>query len=504
MNLATRLTANASGAGPAIWWRGEVVTHADLARDAGAFAAGLAGLGVQPGDRVGIVSENTPWFVRAYLGALWAGCVAVPVNPLGTADEIVRELTGTGTRLAVVGATAAATVTTARAALGDITLVAVGDAAGVIADAASWEDVAAGEPPPVAERGADDAAVLVHTSGTSGPPRAAVLTHGNLVANIDQALGHPGARMVADDVVLAVLPLFHVFGLNSVMGLALAAGAQLVLVERFDPPAALALVRERGVTVLPGVPPMFGAWLGLPDAPADAFASVRLAISGAAPLPLEIQRAFTQRFGVDLHQGYGLTEAGPAVTADLVDRPPRPGTIGVPLPGVDVRLVDDQGGDVLEGDPGEIWVRGPNVFAGYWEDPEATARALTPEGWLRTGDVAVADGEGFLSIVDRSKDLVIVSGFNVYPAEVEEVLVAHPGVADAAVVGIPSADTGEAVKAFVVPVAGADLDPAELSAFCARSLARYKCPSEMEVVGALPRGLAGKLLRRELVDPGPS
>jgi long-chain acyl-CoA synthetase len=223
---------------------------------------------------------------------------------------------------------------------------------------------------------------------------------------------------------------------------------------------------------------------------------VRLALTGAAKMPEEVARTFEARFGLPLREGYGLTEASPVVTSS-VGVEPRIGSIGVPLPGVMIRLVDESGDDALDGDSGELWVKGPNVFVGYWEDPEATARALTPDGWLRTGDIAIVD-DGYLSIVDRAKDLVIVSGFNVYPTEVEEVLAEAPGVREVAVVGVPHPHTGEAVKAFVVVEPGANIDEEQLIQFCGEHLARYKCPTKVLFVDALPYGLGGKVLRREL------
>jgi len=292
-----------------------------------------------------------------------------------------------------------------------------------------------------------------------------------------------------------------VFGLNAVLGLTLAAGASTVLLDHFDAAAAARTVRDERVTVLAGVPAMYHAFLELDDdaAPPDAFASVRLAVSGAAALGEDVYDGMRKRFNVVVHEGYGLTEASPIVTTSAIGRrDPAPGSIGPPVPGVDVRLVDVDGDDVLPGDPGEIWVRGPNVFPGYWRDTDATSRALTGDGWLRTGDVAVADDQGELSLVDRAKDLVIVSGFNVYPAEVEDALLEHPDVAEAAVVGEPDPRTGEAIVAFVVPEPGRTLDADQLVAHCSRSLARYKCPARVEVVDALPRSFAGKVLRREL------
>jgi len=310
---------------------------------------------------------------------------------------------------------------------------------------------------------------------------------------------HPGLQIRADDVALAVLPFFHVFGLNVSLGVGLTAGAAIVLQDHFDAARAVELVRARDVTILAGVPTMFDDVLALPEELAStvSFASLRLAVSGAAALPLELAEGFRSRFGVTIHEGYGLTEAAPIVTTTAVVDVPRFGSIGPPLPGVEVRLVGDDLEDVVAGDPGEIWVRGPNVFAGYWDDPEATARVLV-DGWLRTGDVAVVDDDGFLSLVDRKKDLIIVSGFNVFPAEVEDALLANDAIEDAAVIGLPHPRTGESVAAWVVPRDGVTLTPEDVREHAARYLARYKVPATVEIVAALPRNEAGKLLRREL------
>jgi long-chain acyl-CoA synthetase len=324
-----------------------------------------------------------------------------------------------------------------------------------------------------------------------------MLTHGNLLANLEQVEAHPERAIAATDVVLGVLPLFHIFGLNVVLGGSLHAGASVVLIERFDPASALEAIERHGITVITGAPTMWATWAHLPDASADAFATVRLAASGAARLDPAVAEAFRGRFGVTITEGYGLTEASPVVTSS-VGVPGKPGSIGVPLPGVQVRLVDADGTDVLIGDPGEIWVRGPNVFAGYWGDEAATRAALTDDGWLRTGDVAVVDDDGSLFIVDRAKDLIIVSGFNVFPAEVEAVLVQHPGIEAAAVVGVAHPHTGEAVKAYVVTDGSRSFEEDEVIAFCADHLARYKCPDKVMFVDEIPTGLAGKVLRRSL------
>ena len=454
---------------------------------AAAAAGSLAALGVGPGDRVVIAAWNDATFVRTYLGALWCGAVAVPVNPSSPAAAHRAEIERVGARVVVCGRGAEHLL----------------ELPGALAAA----DLPVAEPMGAeVERDDGELAVLLFTSGTAGAPRAAMLTHGNLAANIAQVQSHPGLAVAPTDVGLATLPFFHVFGLNVALGVALAGGIRSVLLPQFDPVQAAALVRRHAVTILAGVPAMFAALLELSDtdAPADAFRSVRLAVAGAAELPEPLAAAFLDRFGVTIYEGYGLTEAAPIVSTTAVDRRPRWGSIGPPLPGVDVRLVDADGSDAAVGDPGEIWVRGPNVFVGYWDDPDATARVLA-DGWLRTGDVAVSDDDGFLSLVDRMKDLVIVSGFNVYPAEVEEVLLTHPDVADAAVIGVPNGRTGEAVVAFVVVRSGGVAPTlASVRDHVSRRLARYKVPSAVHVVPELPRNQSGKVLRRALVTPADS
>jgi long-chain acyl-CoA synthetase len=482
VNLASLLLERAESApdAPALVEGSRTIAFGELEALAATGAGALAANGIAPGDRVGIVSHNDSGFVTAYLAALWAGAVAVPLNPQAPPSVLAAQLDRVQASAVVLGAGAEA----------------LHDRPGAI-------DVSAldgGTPMPVeVERDDDELAVLLFTSGTAGAPRAAMLSHGNLAANIGQVQGHPGLRVREEDVGLATLPFFHVFGLNVALGVGLQAGLTSVLLDHFDAARAVALIREHQVTIVAGVPTLFGAFLELSvaDAPADTFRSVRLAVSGAAEMPQERFEAFRDRFGVTIFEGYGLTEASPIVSTNAIEDAPRWGSIGPPLPGVDVRLVGDDGEDVFAGDPGEIWVQGPNVFAGYWEDPDATERVLQG-GWLHTGDVAVADDDGYLSLVDRKKDLVIVSGFNVFPAEVEDVLLEHPQIADAAVIGVPHARTGESVAAWVVPEAGATLSVDEVRDYASKHLARYKVPAAVEIVDALPRNEAGKLLRRAL------
>lgn len=495
MNLATLAEPHPGGV-VALISRGKTTTYGELRAQVAGLRGGLAGLGVAPGDRVGIVAANNWYFVVSYLAVLGVGAVAVPMNPMAPPKEIERELQAISARAVIAGPSGKA----AMAALDRSELPALQHLVAASADvpgATHLDDLVAAAPVPVVEREPDDLAVLVFTSGTAGSPKAAMLTHGNLLANIEQCQAHPGRAQGPDDVVLGVLPFFHIFGLNVVLGLSLASGATTLVIERFDPQSALEAVVNHGVTVISGVPTMWSAWALLPGAPDDAFSKVRLASSGAAKLSDETRRAVAERFSLEVMEGYGLTEASPVVTTATGLLAPM-GSIGVPLPGVEVRLVDADGQDALVGDAGEIWVRGPNVFPGYWEDPDATRAALDGDGWLHTGDVAVADDDGFLFLVDRAKDLIIVSGFNVYPAEVEEVIASHPAVERVAVVGVPHPHSGEAVKAYVVVREGRSIDEGELIAHCESHLARYKCPQKVMFVDEIPQSATGKVLRKEL------
>ncbi len=326
-----------------------------------------------------------------------------------------------------------------------------------------------------------------------------------MLSNIEQMVLRIGNT--ADDVALLLLPPFHVFGLNAVLGVQLFVGGATVMAERFEPSSTLELVQSERVTLLPGVPEVFASLAADASRKGAELATVRLAVSGAAPLGVEVAASFHERFGIRLWQGYGLTEASAAVTFPDLTGGYDAASVGPPLLGVELRIIDPDGQGVLPGDPGEILVRGPNVFAGYFEDPEATERALDPAGWLHTGDVAVMSEDGHLTIVDRYKDLIIVSGFNVFPEEVEAVLARHPDVAEAVVVGALDPVHGESVRAFVVPRPGLwpegcqgpdQLDEQTIVQHCARYLARYKCPESVSFVRKLPRSVHGKALRRAL------
>jgi long-chain acyl-CoA synthetase len=477
--------------------RGVETTYGQLRDQVARVRGGLAGLGVGQGDRVALLCGNGHYFVETYLAALGLGAAVVPLNPQSPAPEIEREIATVGAAIVMIEPAAAAAWAGVDAkVIESVRHVITTEPTEAGVAGLHFEALLAAEPTDIVEVESDALAALIFTSGTAGSPRAAMLSHGNLLANIEQGQS-AAARINFDDIVYGVLPMFHIFGLNVVLGFSLANGAAVVLVPRFDPSTALDTIRQRKVTVVPGAPPLWVEFSHCDDAPADSFASVRLALTGAAKMPEEATRRLQQRFGLQLAEGYGLTEASPVVTSSA-GLPIKVGSVGKVMDGITVRLVDASGDDVLRGDSGEIWVKGPNVFQGYLDDPEQTARVLTPDGWLRTGDIAVTDDDGYLYLVDRAKDLIIVSGFNVYPAEVEEVIAEHPAVVEVGVAGVAHARTGEAVKAWVVVQKGMNLDEDTLVSWCNERLARYKCPSNILFVDQLPRNASGKLLRRSL------
>jgi long-chain acyl-CoA synthetase len=457
------------------------LTWSELEHAVDRFAAAVSARSLVAGDRVGLLLANSIEFVVAYFGVLRAGLVALPLNTAYTADELGYQLSDAGARLVVSDA--------AHAAL-------AGEVDTVVAGSDEWYAMLAGEQQlPAVDRGAEDLAVLLYTSGTSGRPKGAMLTHRALLANLAQ-LAQITPRVVApDDVVLLVLPLFHVYGLNAGLGLTAYVGATGVLADRFDPVETLQLVNDARVSNIVGAPPMYVAWSMLPGL-ADSLASLRVAVSGAAPLPPPVLAAIVESTGHQVFEGYGLTETAPVLTTTLCSEVPKPGSIGRPIPGVELRLLD-AAEEVEESDPGEIVVRGANLFSGYWPDGVGGPDG---DGWFSTGDVAYADEDGDLFLVDRVRELILVSGFNVYPREVEDVLAAHPDVAEAAVIGVPHPYTGETVRALVVAREGAQLAAEDVIEWSARKLARFKCPTSVEFVDELPHSTTGKVAKGRLRD----
>lgn len=489
MSLASILTDSAARLGAKtalVTATGAKISYRELDGEADRVALGVTERGVEAGDRVAIVMHNIPEFAFAYFGILRAGAVVVPVNVMLSVPEMRRVIEDSGAKVILASEPFADSARSAAPA-GVI----------VISDQ-QWEELGPlGRTPPHVTVSEDDLAVLAYTSGTTGEPKGAMLTHANLRANLDQQMSIPDMHVTEEDTLFLVLPLFHIFGLNVTLGLLVLNGATGILVDRFEPVPTLEQIQQNRVTILFGAPPMYSAWCATPGADQYDISTVRLAISGAAPLAADVLREFRDIFGVEIYEGYGLTETAPTVTSNRMADRPKPGSIGKPLPGIHLRLVDEDGHDVELGDPGEIVVRGPNVFRGYWNRDDATS-AVFHDGWFRTGDVAVQDEDGYLYLVDRKRDLIIVSGFNVFPSEVEAALVADPDVMEAAVVGSPHAYTGETVKAFVVLHPGTDVGEQDLIERVQQRLARFKCPTSIEIVDELPHLLTGKVLRRAL------
>jgi long-chain acyl-CoA synthetase len=483
------------------------------------LANGFGHEGLVAGNRIVIATANRPEFVEAYLAALRARLVAVPVNPRAATGELLRMITDSGARMVVADSTTIEAVRSVVAGVEEA-LAADADLAAravvpriVCVDCAPQPGelevtalkAAGGADQAPAARDAESLAVLLYTSGTSGRPRAAMLSHRALLANIEQAAQVAPPMVGPDDVVYGLLPMFHVYGLNAVLGQVLHAQARLVVADTFDAEGSLNEVVRYGVTVLPVAPPVLAAWRPMPDL-GSRLSGVRTVMSGSAPLSPELVAELAGR-GVTVHQGYGLTETAPVVTSTLCSGSLKPGSVGSPLPGVRLRLVDETGSEPSGEDPGEILVAGDNLFDGYWPD----AADGPEDGWFATGDVGFLDPDGDLFLVDRLKELVIVSGFNVYPHEVEEVLLDVEGVAEAAVVGVPDERTGEAVVAYVRPTGeppGQDPDALRerIVEACEGRLARFKQPTVVHVVDALPRTVTGKIARgrlRSTVRRGP-
>jgi long-chain acyl-CoA synthetase len=459
-------------------------------------SARVAGLlrerGLKPGDRVGIMMPNVAEVPVVYYGVLRAGCVVVPMNPLLKAREVAYYLGDSGAGLIF------AWHAFAQEARGGAEQV---QAESIVVDGVAFPDLLASATPDdqVVHRDDEDTAVILYTSGTTGHPKGAELTHGNLISNTEVACTDI-VRARPDDVIFGGLPLFHVFGQTVALNVAVASGACLTLLPRFDAGHALRIIADHRVTVFEGVPTMYVALLHAPDRADYDTSALRLCISGGAALPVEVLRGFEEAFGVAVLEGYGLSETSPIASFNHPHRERKPGSIGTPIRGVEMRVVDEEDNEVQDGEVGEIVIRGPNVMKGYWNRPEATAEAVR-DGWFHTGDLARVDQDGYFRIVDRKKDLIIRGGYNVYPREIEEVLYEHPAIAEAAVIGLPHSSLGEEVGAVVVLKPGADISPDELRAYVKGQVAAYKYPRRVWITDALPKGPTGKIQKRDIVIP---
>jgi long-chain acyl-CoA synthetase len=498
------------------------LTYAELDIAASQVAGALAARGVGQGDRVALSCPNLPSFPIVYYGILKAGATVVPLNALLTEREIAYHLADSaakayfcfeGTAELPMGKFGVAAYESTASCEHFVLLTADPAATSPIADVETLAEFSHRQPPAFASvaTAETDTAIILYTSGTTGQPKGAELTHSNMVHNA--LLANRLFGPYPHDVHLLTLPLFHSFGQTVQMNAGFATGATLVLLSRFDPRQALALMERERVTFFAGVPTMYHAMLmcenpGPPAADGEhdgdgIAAHLRVAVSGGAALPMELMRRFEERFGVPILEGYGLSETSPVATFNRFDRPRRPGSIGLPVWGVQVSILRDDGSRAGTGEPGEIAIRGHNVMKGYFRCPAATAEAIDAQGWFRTGDIGTRDDDGYLYVVDRKKDLIIRGGFNVYPRELEEVLLTHADVSLAAVVGVPHHTHGEEVKAYVVRNPGATISETDLISWCKQNMAPYKYPRIVEFRDSLPMTATGKILKRELARHAP-
>ncbi|HWD81215.1 MAG TPA: long-chain fatty acid--CoA ligase [Kribbella sp.] len=474
---------------PAIRLDDDVLTYMALDDAASRVATLLQEYGVQPGDRVALMLPNIPEFAIVFYGILRAGGVAVPMNPMLKRREVEYYLGDSGAKLLFAWHEVTGETEDAGAQLIEV---APNDFRALVAERRPLAD-------PVSRDGLDTA-VILYTSGTTGRPKGAELTHAGL--NTNQAVTARTLILIGpNDVVMGCLPLFHVFGLTCGLNAAIANGATLTLIPRFSPAKALEVVQRDQVTVFEGVPTMYAAMLGVPDRAQYDVKSLRSCISGGAALPVEVLRGFEEAFGCIILEGYGLSESSPVASFNHPDAVRKPGSIGTPIEGVRMRVVDEDRRPVQPGDIGEIQIGGHNVMKSYWNKPEETAATIDADGWLSTGDMARQDEDGYYFIVDRKKDLLIRGGYNVYPREVEEVLYEHPAVAEAAVVGIPHASLGDEIGAAVALKDGTTATPDELRDFVKARIAAYKYPRVVWIVDELPKGPTGKIQRRDVAVP---
>jgi long-chain acyl-CoA synthetase len=497
LNLASIVTESAAKVPdlPAIRLGDTELTYAALDDLSARMAALLTEQGLRPGDRVGVMLPNVPQFPIAYYGVLRAGGVVVPMNVLLKRREIAFYLEDSGAELLLAWHGFAAEAEGGGADAG-VELIEV-EPEGFAALLAERDPT-----PGLADTAEDDTAVILYTSGTTGKPKGAELTHANLFRNADVS-SRTTSEIAAGDVVFGGLPLFHSFGQTVSMNASLMVGACLTLVPKFDPGEALETMQRDRVTHFYGVPTMYGALLHHPERESYDTSSLRTCITGGASMPVEVLRGFEEAFGAIVLEGYGLSETSPVSSSNHPDRERKPGSIGTPLEGVEMKVFDEDDNEVAQGEVGEIVIRGHNIMKGYWQRPEATAEAMR-NGWFHSGDMARVDEEGYFYIVDRKKDLIIRGGYNVYPREVEEVLYEHPKIREAAVIGVPHDQWGEEIGAAVVLHEGEELDPEEVSAYVKERIAAYKYPRLVWFLDELPKGPTGKILKREIEPPAPA
>ena len=491
-------------------FKGKDTSYGEFEFQVGRFAFALQQMGVQKGDHVALLLANTPHYLISLYATMRIGAVAIPINPTYTPDEISYIIKNGDVKVVIALDMLLPLVEVGVKMLPQVTKYiicettpTIGEQFHTLSDEAKekatlFMQVIMTSPDsaqPVVV-GDDDTAIILYTSGTTGQPKGAMLTHKNLYSNARDIGDY--LKMNDQDRVIATLPVFHVFALSVVVNAPLMKGATILLVPRFSPQEVFAIAAEHKATVFAGVPTMFNFLYQFEAGDVSAFSNLRLAISGGASLPVSLLYSFEEKFNVRISEGYGLSEASPVTCFNPIDKERKAGSIGQSIVNVENKIVDELGNEVPVGEVGELIVRGPNVMKGYYKMPEETAVSIR-DGWLYTGDLAKQDEEGYFYIVDRKKDMIIVGGYNVYPREVEEILFAHPNVVEAAVLGYPDENFGEAVHAYVV-LKEQTTTPEDLKAYCAKRIAKYKVPTVVEILDELPKNSTGKILRRSLKE----
>ncbi len=493
-NLARVLTdaAEKSAEAIAVKLDDTEVSYGLLAEGSARMSSILKEKGVEPGDRVGIMLPNVPYFPIAYYGVLRAGAVVVPMNPLLKGREVAFYLEDSGAEVLIAwDGFEEPAAEGAEKAGAELILVTAGEFEKLLADAEPDHDLA--------DRDADATAVILYTSGTTGRPKGAELTHANLYKNCTVAADTLG-EITEDDKLLGALPLFHSFGQTCTLNAGVANRAMISMIPRFDPDKALEIIARDRITLFQGVPTMYNAMLNADSADSADTSSLRLCMSGGSAMPEEVMRSFEEKFGCKVLEGYGLSETSPVASFNHPDRDNKAGSIGTPIDGVEMKVVDDDGDDVAQGEVGEIVIKGHNIMKGYWGSDDATAESIK-DGWFHSGDMGKVDEDGYFFIVDRKKELIIRGGYNVYPREVEEVLYEHPAIQEAAVIGVADDDLGEEVGAAVVLKEGEDASAEDLKDYVKEQVAAYKYPRKVWFMDELPKGPTGKILKREIETP---
>jgi len=464
------------------------LTYQQVDEASARVAALLRERGIEPGDRVGVMLPNVPYFPPAYYGVLRMGGVVVPMNVLLKKREVAYYLKDSGAKVLFAWHGFAEDAEGGADEAGvECILVEPGKIEPILGAVEPWKEMCSRED--------SDTAVILYTSGTTGSPKGAELTHANLRRNLEIAAGL--FDISSEDVIFGGLPLFHSFGQTCALNAGIFSGSTITLLPRFDPEQALAIIQADDVTVFQGVPTMYGALLHAPGRENADLSKLRVCASGGASLPVELLKGFEEAFGTKVLEGYGLSETSPVASFNHPDRERKPGSIGTPIEGVEMKLLDiDE-----ETGIGEIAIKGHNVMKGYWNKPEATEEAIDADGWFKSGDLAKVDEDGYYFIVDRSKDMIIRGGYNVYPREIEEVLYEHPAIVEAAVVGIPHDEHGEEVGAAIVLKEGEHVSAEDIQEYVKEQVAAYKYPRKVWFVDELPKGPTGKILKREIQAP---